>query len=58
LLLLGLFPGVLGRLMMTDDTARAGAEDAVMAGIMSGNSADDRTFQAASRLRWSRNPTR
>jgi hypothetical protein len=43
--------------MMTDDTARAGAEDAVMAGIMSGNSADDRTFQAASRLRWSRKPT-
>jgi len=40
LLLLGLFPSVLGRLMMTNDAAGAGAENAVMAGIVPGGSAD------------------
>lgn len=54
LLLLGLFPSVLGRLMMTDDAAGAGAENTVMAGIVPGDSADCGTLQAASRLR--RNP--
>jgi hypothetical protein len=37
LLLLGLFPSVLVRLMMTNDAAGAGAENAVMASIMAGN---------------------
>ena len=40
LLLLGLFPSVLGRLMMTNDAAGAGAENAVMSSIMPGDSAD------------------
>lgn len=39
LLWLGPFPSVLGRLMMTDDAPGAGAENAVMAGIMPRNSA-------------------
>ena len=39
LLLQGLFPSVLSRLMMTDDAAGAGAENAVMAGIVPGDSA-------------------
>src|SRR5271155_2799851 len=56
LLLLGLFPSVLCRLMMTDDTAGAGAENAVMAGIMPGDGADSGALQAARRQRWSRNP--
>jgi hypothetical protein len=34
LLLLGLFPSVLGRLMMTDYAAGAGADNAVMPGIV------------------------
>ena len=55
LLLLGLFPSMLGRLMMTDDAPGAGAENAVMASIMPGDSADGGTFQAASRLCWSCN---
>ena len=42
--------------MMTDDTAGAGAENAVMAGIMPGDSADGGALQAAGRLRWRRNP--
>ena len=57
LLLQGLFPSVLSRLMMTDDAAGAGAENAVMAGIVPGDSADGGALQAASRLRRSRNPT-
>ena len=40
LLLLGLFPSVSGRLMMANDAAGTGAENAVMAGIMSGDAAD------------------
>ena len=56
LLLLGPFPSVLGRLMMTDDAPGAGAENAVMASIMPRNSAHRGTPQAASRLRWSCNP--
>jgi hypothetical protein len=40
LLLLGLFPSVFGRLMMANDAAGTGAENAVMAGIMSGDAAD------------------
>jgi hypothetical protein len=51
LLLLGLFPSVLGRLMMTDYAAGAGADNAVMPGIVPGDSA---ALQAAGRLR--RNP--
>jgi hypothetical protein len=39
LLLLGPFPSVLGRLMMTDDAPGAGAENAVMAGVVPCNSA-------------------
>jgi len=50
-LLLGLFPSVLGRLMMTDDAASTGAENAVMAGIVPGDSADGGALQAARRLR-------
>jgi hypothetical protein len=46
---------MLGRLMMTDDAPGAGAENAVMASIMPGDSADGGTFQAASRLCWSCN---
>ena len=40
LLLLGLFPSVLVRLMMTNGAAGAGAENAVMSSIMPGDSAD------------------
>ena len=50
LLLLGLFARVLVRLMMTNDAAGAGAENAVMASIMPGDSADGGAPQAASRL--------
>ena len=50
LLLLGLFPSVLVRLMMTNDAAGAGAENAVMSSIMPGDSADGGALQAASRL--------
>jgi hypothetical protein len=50
-LLLGLFPSVLGRLMMTDDAASTGAENAVMAGIVPGDFADGGALQAACRLR-------
>ena len=56
LLLLGLFPSVLGRLMMPDDAAGAGAENAVMASIVPGNAADRGALQAASRLHRRRNP--
>ena len=56
LLLLGPFPSVLGRLMRTDDAAGAGAENAVMAGIMPGDSTDGGALQTASRLRWIRSP--
>ena len=49
LLLLGLFPSVLVRLMMTNDAAGAGAENAVMSSIMPGDSADGGALQAASR---------
>jgi len=54
LLLLGLFPSVLGRLMMTDYAAGAGADNAVMPGIVPRDSADGGALQAAGRLR--RNP--
>ena len=42
--------------MMTDDAASTGAENAVMAGIVPGNSADGGALQAARRLRRRRNP--
>jgi hypothetical protein len=57
LLLLGLFSGVLGRLMMTDDASSAGAEHAVMTGIMPGDTADNGALQTASGLQRRRNPT-
>jgi hypothetical protein len=50
LLLLGLFPSVRRRLMMTNHAARAGAEDAMMAGKVTSDSPDGRALQAASRL--------
>src|ERR1700730_996825 len=56
LLLLGLFPSVLVRLMMTNDAAGAGAENAVMSSIMPGDSADGGALQAASRLNRPRSP--
>jgi hypothetical protein len=37
--------------MMTDDAAGSGAENAVMAGIVPGNSTDGGALQAARRLR-------
>jgi hypothetical protein len=55
-LLLALFPSVFGRLMMANNTAGAGAENAVMAGIMPGDAADGGALQAVSRLCWSRDP--
>jgi hypothetical protein len=53
-LLLGLFPGPFGRFMMTDDATGAGAEKAMMTGIMPGDATDGRALKAASRLHWSR----
>ena len=50
LLLLGLFPSVLRRLMMTNHAARTGAEDAMMAGKVTSDSPNGRALQAASRL--------
>jgi hypothetical protein len=47
---------MLGRLMMTDDATGSGAENAVMAGIVPGNSTDGGALQAARRLRRRRNP--
>jgi hypothetical protein len=44
LLLLGLFPSAFVRLMVTDDAAGAGAENAMMAGIMPGDTADGRAL--------------
>ena len=49
-LLLGLFSGVLGRLMVTDGASGAGAEHAVVAGIMPGDTADNGALQTASGL--------
>ena len=57
LLLLGLFPSVLRRLMMTNHAAGAGAEDAMMAGNVPSDSPDGRALQAASRLSRHRSPT-
>jgi hypothetical protein len=54
--LLGFFAGAPRLLMGTDDAAGAGAENAMMAGIMPSNATDDGTLQTASRLHWSRNP--
>jgi hypothetical protein len=52
-LLLGLFAGVLARLVMADDATGAGAEGAMMAGHVSRGPADNRTFETARRLgRW------
>ena len=38
------FSRALRRLMVTDDTAGAGAENTMMAGIVPGNATDDGTF--------------
>jgi hypothetical protein len=57
LLLLSLFPSVLRCLMMTDDTAGGGAENAVMAGKVASDTADRGALQAASRLSGHRSPT-
>jgi len=57
LLLLGLFPSVLRRLMMTNHAAGAGAEDTMMARKVTGNTPDRRTLQAASRLSRHSGPT-
>ena len=57
LLLLGLFPSVLRRLMMTNHAAGAGAEDTMMAGKVTGNTPDCRALQAASRLSRHSGPT-
>ena len=45
-----LFPSVLCRLMVTNDAAGGGAEDAVMAGKVASNTADRGALQAPSRL--------
>jgi hypothetical protein len=52
--LLGLFPSVFRRFMMTDDATGAGAKNAMMASKVPGHSADGRALQAASRVH--RNP--
>jgi hypothetical protein len=39
------------RLMTSDETARRRADDAVMAGIVAGDTADDRAFQTTPWLR-------
>jgi hypothetical protein len=52
--LLGLFPSVFRRFMMTDDATGAGAKNAMMASKVPGHSADGRTLQAANRVH--RNP--
>ena len=57
LLRLGLLPSMLGRFMMTNDAARAGAENAVMAGKMSSDSPHCGALQAAGRPSWRRGTT-
>ena len=52
--MLSLFAGMLGRLMVTDDAAGAGAEQPMMAGIMPGNPAHHSALEAALRLGWRR----
>jgi hypothetical protein len=56
LLLLGLFPRVLRRLIMTNDAAGAGTQDAVMAGKVASDTPDSGALQAASRLSRHRSP--
>jgi hypothetical protein len=56
LLLRGFLPSVLGLLMMTNDAAGPGAENAVMPSIMPGDTADGGTLEATSRLNWRRCP--
>jgi hypothetical protein len=50
LLLLGILPSVLFRLMMADDAAGAGTENAVMPGNVPGHPADGGALQAPGRL--------
>jgi hypothetical protein len=57
LLLLSLFPSVLCCLMMTNDTAGAGAENAVMAGKVASDTADRGALQTPSSLSGHRSPT-
>jgi hypothetical protein len=57
LLLLSLFPGMLRRLMMTNDAAGTGTENAVMTGKVASDSPDSRTLEAASRLSGRCGPT-
>src|SRR5271163_2683121 len=51
LLLLGLFPSSLGRLMMANNAAGPGTEDAVMSRKVACDPADCRALQATGRVR-------
>jgi hypothetical protein len=57
LLLLSLFPSVLRGLMMTNNTAGAGSEDAMVAGKVTSGTPDNRALEATSCLGRRGSPT-